>query len=128
MGVADCAKDPAKVPFEQVLVLMRRIYMLPNRPCGRWMAHVVQNWVHNDWPDDIIDALAWYATNDPDPDRELWRTESKSGRPYYGGDIHTAGINSVRGVMAGAIASLLFDNNRYFARLQARLIVWPVID
>ena len=49
-----------------------------------------------------------HATEDPDPDQELWRTDAGSGQPYYGGDILTAGINSTRGRAAETIAALIF--------------------
>ena len=68
------------------------------------------------WSDDLLDAVAWYATDDPDPDRELWRTEAPSEQCYYGGDIYTAGINCVRGAAAGAVRALLFADAERIAR------------
>jgi hypothetical protein len=58
-------------------------------------------------PEEALDIVAWYATEDPDPEQELW-----SPRPT-GRDILTAAINSVRGSAAEAMAKLTFaDSNR----------------
>lgn len=46
---------------------------------------------------DLIEILAEYALNDPDPKEELWETDAGSGTPYYDGDPHAHGINTVRG-------------------------------
>ncbi len=46
---------------------------------------------------DLIEILAEYALNDPDPKEELWETDAYNGTPYYGGDPHAYGINTVRG-------------------------------
>lgn len=45
----------------------------------------------------------------------MWQTEASSGNKYYGGDILTTGINSVRGSATKAIAQLIFkDKERTF--------------
>lgn len=46
---------------------------------------------------DLIKILAEYALNDPDPKEELWKTDAYNGTPYYEGDPHAHGINTVRG-------------------------------
>jgi len=46
---------------------------------------------------DLVEILADYALNDPDPKEELWDIDAGSGTPYYGGDPLTCGINTVRG-------------------------------
>jgi len=46
---------------------------------------------------DLIKILAEYALNDPDPKEELWETDAYNGTPYYEGDPHAHGINTVRG-------------------------------
>jgi hypothetical protein len=47
--------------------------------------------------DDILIILKEIAANNPDPERDSWREIASSGQPYYGGDPHHQGINSVRG-------------------------------
>ena len=122
-GAADCTPQPDNathplIAVEQVAELVRRVHRLPNRPCGQWIAYVLQKRHNYDWPDDIIDTVAWYACNDPDPDKELWKTATASGQCYYGGKPHDAGINSTRGSIAGALAQLLFDKPERFERVR----------
>jgi len=122
LGVANCLSPNVSTKstpsLDQVVSLVRRVHRLPNKPCGRWVGFLMEKLGGRDWPEDVIDAIAWYAINDPDPDIELWKTPSGGGQPYYGGDIHSAGMNSVRGGIAGAIAHLLFDKPDRFERLR----------
>jgi hypothetical protein len=54
-----------------------------------------------------LGIIAWYATEDPDPKQELWRSRG-TGR-----HILTAAINSVRGSAAEAMGKVIFvDGNR----------------
>jgi hypothetical protein len=99
----------------------RRVHRLSGRPCGRDVVHLIETMDPLTIPKDILDIAAWYATEDRDPEHELWRTESWSGKPYYGGDIFTAGLNSVRGGAAIAIAHLLFQNRAFLSHLRPTL-------
>jgi hypothetical protein len=125
LGVANsrtpnaAAKSAANL--DQICFLIRRVHRLPNKPCGRWIAFLIEKWHDQDWPEDVTDSVAWYAINDPDPDKELWKTKSQSGNVYYNGDIHSAGMNSVRGAIAGATARLLFDRPNRLERLRKGL-------
>jgi hypothetical protein len=60
--------------------------------------------------------LDWLATEHPDPAKELWSEEATSGKPYYGGDILTHGINTTRGRAAEAIRDLIARDVRYITR------------
>jgi hypothetical protein len=72
-------------------------------------------------PEEALDIVAWYATEDPDPEQELWRARA-TGR-----DILTAAINSVRGSAAEAMAKLVFaDGDRVICVLP--YIEWMVRD
>jgi hypothetical protein len=95
----------------------RRVHRLPNRPCGRDVVHLIEKMDASTIPGDVLEILAWYATEDGDPGQELWRTESWSGKPYYGGDIFTAGLNSVRGAAAIAMARIFFESGVTVSRL-----------
>ncbi|WP_148314482.1 ATP-binding protein [Sorangium cellulosum] len=121
-GVVDCAsveKDEGVTVaiLDAVVSLVRRVHALPGRPCGKSIARLIERWNDCDWPEDVLDVVAWHAVNDPDPDKELWKMPADGGHLYYGGDPYTAGINSARGATAGAIARLLFDNQERFERL-----------
>lgn len=109
----DSSAGDTKALFEAC----RRCHRLPKRPAGSWYCRLVEKLDELDWPDDLIEAVAWYATEDPDPDRELWKTEASSGKCYYGGDIYTTGINCVRGAAAHAVRSLLLSDRQRKQRL-----------
>lgn len=92
---------------EPVFDLVRRLHSLPGRPCGRFLADAVAKFGSAaPFPDDIVDTVAWYAVGSPDPP------------PGYSGGVHErddpvrlglidAGINTVRGDTAHAIARIL---------------------
>lgn len=96
--------------LEEVVRLLERVHELPSRPCGRSVAYLVEKQKKARWPNTIIEAIAWYAVNDPDPTEEIWRKRAASGQSYYGGDPYLSGLNSTRGAAAGAVAQLLFDD------------------
>jgi hypothetical protein len=101
----------ADVSTETLLEVCRRCHELPERPSGRWICDAVEKAAERTLPEELLKIVAWYATEDPDPDRELWRTDAGSGQPYYGGDILTTGISSTRGRAAETIAALIFRNS-----------------
>lgn len=101
---------------EAIFEACRRCHRLPKRPASSAFCHLVEKLPELPWPDDLLDATAWYATEDSHPDRELWRTEASGGQCYYGGDIYTAGINCVRGAAAGAVRALLFADAQRIPR------------
>lgn len=104
-GVADAGLDP-----QLVLRLSRRCHALPSRPLGRWIPPVIANSAGVALPDEALEIVGWYATEDPQPDEELWRKLAHSGQPYFGGSIDTATLNSVRGVAAESIGRLIFPD------------------
>lgn len=108
--------DGGAANSEGVVDACRRCHRLPKRPVGSAFCHLVEKLPEQPWPDDLLDAIAWYATDDADPDRELWQTEASSGQCYYGGDIYMAGINCVRGAAAGTVRALLFADAQRIPR------------
>ncbi|HKC63364.1 MAG TPA: hypothetical protein VKB86_06990 [Pyrinomonadaceae bacterium] len=104
-GVAEAALDP-----QLVLRLCRRCHALPSRPLGRWIPPVIANSAGSALPDEALEIAAWYATEDPDPEEELWRKPAYGGQPYFGGSIDTATINSARGVASEAVGRLIFHD------------------
>jgi hypothetical protein len=121
-GVAESGhRDASLKDPEFGTALIRRVHSLPSRPCGMTIALLIQRWKNIQWSDEVIDTVAWYALNDPDPDSDTWRSGPDGGTPYFGGDPFTAGMNSVRGAAAGAIATILFSNPASVGRLEAAL-------
>lgn len=121
-GVADSAPEEGDaqqppIQLEQVVTLVRRVHGLPDRPAGQSIAWLIEKWRGADWPADVVEIVAWYAMNDPDPDQEIWKVKATGDVPYYGGKPHDAGINSTRGAIAGAVAGLLFDQPERFELL-----------
>lgn len=95
------------VDTETLLELCRKCHGLPNRPCGPWLCDAVGKATERDLPPELLEMVAWYATEDPDPEREMWREKAGSGTYYYGGEPFSAGLNCVRGRAALAIADLI---------------------
>jgi hypothetical protein len=133
----------SEAQIDDVQVVIRAIkccHNLSKKPSGIAISSLMEKQAKLSWTEEAFDILIWYALNDPDPDQESWRTpvvqsnsaqqivddaESSldsnnssyhlpSSKFYYGGDILTAGMNSVRGHSATAIAKLIFaDKNRF---------------
>jgi hypothetical protein len=122
-GVANSFErtEPAKtkITLDQAAVLIRRVHAIPQRPSGRAVMDLVQRWKGSKWPTDILEVVAWYAINDPDPQEEIWQVKSQNGLAYHGGEPFSAGINSTRGSAASAIEQILFDTPQYFAVLES---------
>jgi hypothetical protein len=103
LGVRE-ADDPRP---ELVFDLVRRLHRLPGRPCGRFLADAVAKFAPTTpLPDDIVDAVAWYAVSSPDPSPGYSREAHERDDPVRLGLVDV-GINTVRGDSAHAIARIL---------------------
>src|SRR4029453_17427219 len=60
--------------------ICRRCHQLPNRPNGRWLCRLVQKYAASDVPSDLLEMVAWYATEDADPSEYFWRVTPGSGK------------------------------------------------
>ncbi|MEA5471422.1 hypothetical protein [Spirulina sp. 06S082] len=113
-GIAETNLD---LDLDIVVDTLKYCHELTNKPCGSSISWLLTKKSNLPWPSEIFDIIIWYALNDPNPERESWRTEASSGQVYYGGDPFTAGINSVRGSAFGAIGNLIAsdpDRTEYF--------------
>lgn len=72
-------------------------------------------------PDQAVHMLHHLATEEEDPDRELWRGDATNGQPYYDGDIYMNGINTTRGRAANAIRDLIIEDATYVDRFKPTL-------
>ena len=125
-GIVDTPLD-----IKAALDVCRRCHQLPSRPCGRWICEPIAKLAELDLPNDAIDIVEWYATEDSDPDRESWRAEKLGEVVYWGGDILLAGLNSARGKAAMAIGTLIsFDQKRvsYLRPTLERMVQDPSIS
>ena len=104
--------------FEGIIRVIRRLHELPNQPCGLAVVRAVRAIASEEVPPDVIRAVAFYATEDPNPDGDEWFTDL-AGTAGPAELVLTAGINSVRGVAAEAVAALLFADAGRIALLQS---------
>lgn len=121
----------AGVSTETLLELCRKCHELPDRPSGRWICDAVEKAASRSLPEELLKIVAWHAIEDPDPERELWRTDAGNGQMYYGGDILMAGINSARGRAAEAVAALIFrdsDRTLIFSQVLEKMVEDPSIS
>lgn len=103
-GVTDTALD-----MEIALDVCRRCHRLPTQPCGRAICDFLASIAPSSLPNDVLDMVAWYATEDSDPTQELWHTDDQQSHNEYSDTILTAGVNSVRGRAVEVIGELIFS-------------------
>jgi len=110
--------------------VVERAHGRPGRPHGRWLPRLIASHASQDLSDALLDAVSWYATEDPDPVEELWQKDAGGHGPYYGGDPYEHGINTARGSAAQAIGHLIALDQRYwehFSPLLELLVADPSI-
>jgi hypothetical protein len=94
-----------------LFTVCEKCHALPGRPCGAAIADLLSKLARMPLPDQMLDMLGWYAVEDPDPSEALWRKTTPTGDAYfYGGNVESAGRNSVRGRAIVAIAHILFED------------------
>ncbi|NEO98274.1 MAG: ATP-binding protein [Symploca sp. SIO2E9] len=124
-GIAEVGLD-----IETALHVCQRCHQLPQKPFGSSICWLFEKLAKLPWSQQALDIVTWYALEDPNPEQELWRTKTKIGDVYYGGDVLSAGINSTRGSAVSAIANLIFaDKNRtsYFQKPLEQIVKDPSI-
>lgn len=107
-------------PTELKLGACRKAYAEYCEECGKAIADLIGS-IEDPLPDEAVQILEWLATEHPDPDKEHWNEDSTTGKPYYGGDILTHGINTTRGRAAEAIRNLILTDGKYVARFRTTL-------
>lgn len=84
--------------IEQIKQLVKTYWRRKNKEFRKGIIRAIEYIDRKDNLDlDLIEILAEYALNDPDPKEELWETDAYQGTPHYGGDPHIHGVNTVRG-------------------------------
>lgn len=111
-----------EVETESVFRVCCRCHNLPGRPCGRWITMPIEQIAGRPIPDDLLAIVEWYALNDPHPEYEVWQERPEHAESaHYGGDIHMAGINSVRGAAAMTVGALIHGDAERVSRLNHTL-------
>lgn len=100
----------SNLELETVMAVCQYCHNLPNHPCGISICRLIGSYLKKELPSEFIEMLGWYATQDPDPERETWRAEQEGETVYHGGRIIDAGLNSVRGYAADMMANLIFED------------------
>lgn len=91
----------------------RRVFTSNDESCLKSATELLSRITDEFLPPDVIKFLVRLAIEHPDPDRELWRVEKEDQTAYFGGDILTCGINTVRGRVAEELRNLLITDRRY---------------
>ena len=108
--------------IETTVKVCERCHRIEGRRLGRYICDPIANAAQGEVPAEALDLVAWYATEDPDPQQEMWRTPVSSGKGYYyGGDILNAAINTNRGRAALAMAKLIEHDHKRIAHFQPAL-------
>ncbi len=120
-GISD-----ANLDLESVVRVCERCHRIEGRPLGREICEPIASLAKANVPPEALDLVAWYATEDPDPQQELWRTQAtpqitSEVEHYYRGDVLTNGINTSRGRAAQALARLIESDKQRVAYFQAAL-------
>ena len=104
----------ANLDIETVVSVTERCHRIQGRPLGRHICDPIARSAQGNVPPEALDLVAWYATEDPDPEQELWQIQASPGQEYYyRGNVLENGINTSRGRAARAMARLIeVDGNR----------------
>ena len=100
----------AAISSELKLAVARQVFSVDHHECLRSALSMLASITDTELPDDALHYIQ-RAAEHPNPEAEVWDGEN----PFYGGDILTSGINSVRGFAADAIRDLVFKNSRYLS-------------
>ena len=114
-GIANSEID---LEMELAVSACLRCDKIPNRPLGRWITQPLTRFSGSVLPDEALDLITWYATEDTDPDPTCvssTRSFTVGGRPQLHYDPISVGINSVRGTAACTVANLIFQDERYLS-------------
>jgi hypothetical protein len=100
----------SRISSQTKLAVARRVFAVDHHDCFHSALSLLASITDATLPDDAVQFIQ-RAAEHPDPKAELW----EGVRPYYGGDILTHGINTVRGYAAETIRDLVSADERYLA-------------
>lgn len=115
--------DFERMDVEKVLAVIRRLHQLPTRPCGRSICHALSSLAPRTIPTADLEILSYYALEDSDPKEDLWREKDRKNDSDADTErAHQFGYNTVRGMAARTIMSLLF------ADYSRSIVLLPIIE
>ena len=114
------ALKEAPISSDLELQVCRKAFAESRGPCGQSIADVLGS-IEDPLPDFAVQMLHQLATEHEDPACEAWQEDAGSGKPYYGGDILTNGINTTRGRAADAVRDLIVKDPAYIGRFRPTL-------
>ena len=121
-------KELSSFPIELLEQVIQRAHSLTTKPCGSSISNLIERLADRELTTATLDALAYYATEDADPDDDIWKDKSRN---YYGGNPLDHGINTVRGRAAIAIGRLIFTSQNHWNHFRPTIetvICDPVIS
>ena len=125
-GITDTDLD-----FETILRVTERCHRIEGRPLGRFICDSIASSAQDDLPPEALALVAWYATEDPDPQEDYWRTQvSPEKTDRVDEKILTNAIDTDRGRAALAMARLIEkDHTRitYFQPALEKMVQDPSI-
>ena len=107
LGLIQAGGEVEPATLQSMAALCRYVGRWPSTPATRWIPRLIAKYANEAIPRDLCQMVAHIATEDSDPEQDIWKVDAGGGRAYYGGDIHGAGTNSARGAAAEAIAELV---------------------
>jgi hypothetical protein len=122
IGLVQPAEKATPASLESIVTLVDHIAALPGRPASRWLPVLVRRYAAEPVPEHVLALIVRIATEDPDPDRDVWKVDAGSGTAYYGGSILGAGMNSTRGAAAEAIAALVYEREERVGLLMPAIV------
>ena len=110
------------VDFETILRVTERCHRIEGRPLGRFICDPIASSAQDDLPPQALSLVAWYATEDPDPEEDVWPTQVSPEKTNRVDErILTNGINTNRGRAARAMARLIEHDHKRIAYFQPAL-------
>jgi hypothetical protein len=86
------------LPIDLLQAVVERGHARPKRPHGRVLPDLIVSHADAALSNDLLDVLAWYAAEDPEPEQELWRERAQSGHASVDNTFNVVAIH--RGAIA----------------------------
>lgn len=130
MVIRSLVNPEVKLDLQKSIEICRYMDQLPDRPYGKEVCILITRIAGFTLPHDLLEMIAWYSINDPDPEKENWHLQEDGQAGLFGLRITDGGINSTRGLAAKSIAELLkIDNSRltFFLPIVREMVSDPII-